>query len=100
MSSSVVRGGQQEDRDVRFGAQDPAHVEAVDDRHHHVEDHQVRPAGPALVQRGPPVADQQHAVPLAFEIDPHQVGLLGVVLGDQEPRAHDPPFCLLVGGGK
>ena len=81
-------GGHQQDRHVGLGAQDPAHVEPVDQRHHHVEHDQVGPARAALVQRGPPVADREHAVALAFQVEPDQLGLLGVVVGDQDPGTH------------
>ncbi|GAB3809668.1 hypothetical protein GCM10027605_45710 [Micromonospora zhanjiangensis] len=90
--------GQHQHRYVRLGAQDPAHVQPVDHRHHHVQDHQVRPAGPGPVQGGTTVPDDQHPVALALQVQPDQVGLLRVVLGDQHPCAHRFHPALSVGG--
>ena len=88
----VVLGGarrQHDDRGVGLRAQDPADVEPVDARHHHVEHKQVRTAAPRLVQGGSSVVRDDNRVPFALEVAADELGLLVVVLGDEDPGSHD-----------
>ena len=84
----VLRGarGEEEDRDVGLGAEHPAHVEAVEPGHHHVEHEDVGCPTAHLVERGAPVADHDDVVALALRVEPDEGGLLGVVLGDHQVR--------------
>ena len=63
-------------------------LQAVEVGHHHVEHHEVGPAGAALVERGPPVAHREDVVALAFEVKADQLRLLAVVVRDQDPGTH------------
>jgi hypothetical protein len=83
-------GGEQQDRDVRLGAQDAAHVEAVDQRQHHVEHDEVGADAAGAVQCRTAVGGDLHRVALPLQIDADQPGLLLVVLGDQYPRGQQP----------
>jgi hypothetical protein len=81
-------GGEQQDRDVRLGAQDPAHVESVDQRQHHVEDDEVGRGRPGPFQRRAAVRRDLDRVALPLQVDADQPGLLLVVLRHQNPSAH------------
>ena len=72
-----------------LGPQYPADVQAVDLRHHHVEHQQVGAAAARLVDGGPAVVHHDGQMALALEVAPDQLGLLRVVLGDEDPGWHD-----------
>jgi hypothetical protein len=80
--------GEHDDRDVRLGPQDPAHVQTVDAWHHHVEYEQVGRPTPSFVQRRPPVRNDDDGMAFPLQIAADQVGLLMVVLGNEDPCSH------------
>ncbi|GAB3874278.1 hypothetical protein GCM10029964_015980 [Kibdelosporangium lantanae] len=83
-------GGEHQHRQVGLAPQDPAHVQAVHTGQHDVEDQQVGAVPADLVERVPAVVHDHHGVLLAFQVAPDQLGLFGVVLGEDDVRAHDP----------
>ena len=85
-------GGQHQDRHGRFLAQDPAHIESVDVRHHHIEDEQVRLPSADGVDRRAPVVHDDRAVPLGLQVHPQHLCLPGVVFRDQDPCTHDGDY--------
>ena len=80
--------GEHQDRQrgrLRRRPQHPADVVAVERRHHHVEDEQVRDAAADGLQCRAAVGHDRHGVALRHGVPTDQLGLLGVVLRDQDP---------------
>jgi hypothetical protein len=87
----VVLGGprgNQQNGHVRFGPQYPAHVQAVDERHHDVQHQQVRTAGPGLIQRRPAITHGEDLMALALQVELDELGVLRVVVGHQDTSCH------------
>ena len=79
--------GQHQDRGAALaGAQPAAHGEAVEDRHHDVEDDHVRLAQRDGFERLRPVVHRLHFVALDAEREDQRLTDAAVVLGDQHPR--------------
>lgn len=96
----VVLGGsrgEQDDRDTVVAAELPADLQPVDLGHHHVQHDQRRAAALDAVERVPAVAHDLDVETLTFEVQPHERGLLLVVVGDEDMLAHPPttPWSLI-----
>ncbi len=82
-------GGEHEDGGpVALGAQHPADLEAVDARHHHVEDEHVRRVPVRLRQRLHTVRDRRHPVPLQRQRTLQGMTDGTVVFGEQHSLGH------------
>ena len=85
-----VAGGQHQDRDVRSGAQPPAHLDAVDARQHHVEDDEVGWLVARFDERVGTVGHDVDRVALVRERAPERRSEASIVVHHQDPsaRAH------------
>ena len=97
-----VDGGKDDDRKVRLGLYLAGQGQAVDARHHQVEQDQVGPARLQATQRLLAVASGRHVVAVVAQLLGQHDQQVGVVVDEQDPlcpwldhsRCLPPPFAL------
>ena len=83
-----VERGQQDDRQVAFGAEDPADVRSPRPGHHHVADQQVVGPGSGGIERGVAVLDAGHLESLPVELVADRLEQVRFVVGQEDAVAH------------
>ena len=82
---AVIAGGQHQDRQARrIGAQQAAHLQAVEARQHQVEDHQVRRVQACTFAYMIATAEHADVVAIAFQVAGNQLGECGVVFHQED----------------
>ncbi|MNH09963.1 hypothetical protein D3C79_694260 [compost metagenome] len=85
---AVVAGGQHQDRQgLGLGAQQPAHLQAIEAGQHQVEDHQVRLVAPGFAQHMVATGNHIDTEVVALQVAGDQFGQ-GAVIFDQENIGH------------
>ena len=84
----LALGGEHDDGSLALSPDSPADRPAIHDRHHHVQQHQVRLNGPELGQPLAAVCGDGHGVALFFQIHLQKLRNIPVVFYDQYRYCH------------
>ena len=82
-------GGEHDDGGLAFGPDGPADRPAVHDRHHHIQQHQVRLDGPVFRKALSSVTGNGNGIALFFQIHLQKLRDIAVVLYNQNRHSHN-----------